>query len=109
MKDLLEVIEEGREDLNKGLSENTDGRWYEDYEINQNNLKNHLTSHTKAILTNMIKRMKGEMKPVSKVQSILSKKKIDSKGVKKEINPMLIHNKTLQTQIDYLEDVLKKL
>jgi hypothetical protein len=58
-----------------------------------------LTSHTKAILTNMIERMKGEQE----------KSLTDSGGsVEKNIG-IIVKNWTLQTQIDYLEKVLKKL
>ena len=45
-------------------------------------------------------------KPISKVQSILSKKGIDRKGVTKELAPMYPYNQALT---DILENVVKPL
>lgn len=54
--------------------------------------------------TSMIGEIEKMKKPVSKVTSIMMKKGIDSKGLKKEINPMRIHNEALDQVINYLKN-----
>ena len=92
MKDLLEVIEEGRKDfVHEPLIK---GQTPEDW----------LTSHTKAILTNQIERMKGEILQNGTIMKV-------DKLYSAEYNQGYFNgnNLTLQTQIDYLEDIVSKL
>ena len=56
--------------------------------------------------TKIVQGIKKLKKPISKVQSILSKKGIDKKGVKKELAPMYPYNRALT---DILENVVKPL
>ena len=123
MKDLLEVIEEGREgfkartvegnvdydianlsrdDMKERLKNTlyTEYTWPETMlELDNNKVLDYLTTHTKAILTNQIERMKGELK------SFYPKgfHKSHSMGFNEG------YNQAIQTQIDYLESVVKKL
>jgi len=106
MKNLLEVIEEGRERFIKKYCVDRPAqpiRWirsifWDDTDQIETILE-HQTSHTKAILTNQIERMKVELKPEH------------PKGFRKSRITGLVegHNTALQTQIDYLEGVLKKI
>ena len=56
--------------------------------------------------TKIVQGIKKLKKPISKVQSILNKKGIDKKGVKKELAPMYPYNRALT---DILENVVKPL
>ena len=56
--------------------------------------------------TKIVQGIKKLKKPISKVQSILNKKNIDKKGVKKELAPMYPYNRALN---DILEKVVKPL
>ena len=89
MKDLLEVIEEGRKDfVREPLIK---GQTPEDW----------LTSHTKAILTNQIERMKEAQVEYLTLRNY-------SGGIE-DNHTHDTHNQALQTQIDYLEEVISKL
>ena len=56
--------------------------------------------------TKIVQGIKKLKKPISKVQSILNKKGIDKKGVKKELAPMYPYNRALT---DIIENVVKPL
>jgi len=56
--------------------------------------------------TSLVEGIEKSKKPISKVQSILNKKGIDKKGVKKELAPMYPYNRALN---DILENVVKPL
>jgi len=96
MKDLLEVIEEGIRDFGEEVCpEDT-------HDINGETgyrTKDYLTSHTKAILTNQIERMKKD----EKFKGIVT---MDDDFLNGKVEG---YNLALQTQIDYLEDVIKKI
>ena len=116
MKDLLEVIEEGRETLKNLWKANLPrtegwlgkGRVEAHFEGLELVIDHYLTSHTKAILTNQIERMKGDMRVHTKDCGFCNN--CESHVSSCEMY-FIIHgkNKALQTQIDYLEGVLKKI
>ena len=129
MKDLLEVIEEGRDGIEDeirllgrasaedsvmtaidNLRRETFGQPFTNSEAFRALIKaeallsttSTLTSHTKAILTNQIERMKLELKEIPKEGSFPADKAIT-------ISSWIGSNVALQTQIDYLESVRDKL
>ena len=110
MKDLLEVIEEGREEFDEEFGRN----WTPETFPHPLGIRNYHTNNTKAILTNQIERMKGELN---------KKKGYDGNNLESACD---YYNRAftnwgevlrfedgraeaLQTQIEYLEDVLDKL
>jgi len=110
MKDLLEVIEEGREGFDVLMEGKTIGTLSGDKsspvfvnnDLELPRIKNYLTTHTKAILTNQIERMKGD-----KQVWVPDNKAFMETGATEELKNE--YNAALQNQIDYLEDVIKKL
>ena len=106
MKDLLEVIEEGREEFDEEFGRN----WTPETFPHPLGIRNYHTNNTKAILTNQIERMKGEMK-----EQKYKRKNMFEQSNKTKMQQIKLrtytnaHNQALQTQIDYLEDVIKKL
>ena len=101
MKDLLEVIEEGREEFRnkfEGANMMLDRAVPSSFIDNQIKL---LTTHTKAILTNQIERMKKAQVEYLTLRNY-------SGGIE-DNHTHDTHNKALQTQIDYLEEVISKL
>ena len=65
-----------------------------------------ITKNREQDYTKIVQGIKKLKKPISKVQSILNKKGIDKKGVKKELAPMYPYNRALN---DILEKVVKPL
>ncbi len=103
MKDLLEVIEEGREEFNDKLLE----EWLDwDSQVDDEKAVKWLTSHTKAILTNQIERMKGELVDCKPKRESWAHNEYDKMVTYYEGRG---NNNALQTQIDYLEEILDKL
>ena len=117
MKDLLEVIEDGREEMEDIAApkigyEHDEGEWMlrdidgsltrPVHTKDLDSIIDHLTSHTKTILTNQIERMKGAQKEgdCGRCHACELMMSCDYRAGRKA---------ALQTQIDYLEDVLKKL
>ena len=109
MKDLLEVIKSGRDEFDIEFEKKKSlGEMYA-YDF-----ADYLTSHTKAILTNVVERMK-ETKKEGLVPVAVSQHPEDGQClICKECGDYDDcdcegFNHALQTQIDYLEDVLEKL
>ena len=117
MKDLLEVIESGREKLLSARGYNhLKGEAYivfeKENEIwNSEGLADHLTSHTKAILTNQIERMKESKIDIENPPETNDwvKGDIERLADLQGFGMQVAHNQALQTQIDYLEEVISML
>ncbi len=93
MKTPLEVIQEG------------EMGYYDDEYI----LRDTYVVQTLALLQALHDELEGKKKPVSKVQSILAKKRIDRKGTVKELSSMYPYNKAIQDQQDNLQALMDKI